>query len=167
HHPTVLWAQREDIIYLTIDLHDTQNANIDLQPNSIDFKNTTDKQDYAFHLNFYKPVSPEESKKSTTGRKTLMVLKKAEGEWWPRLTKEPTRFTFLRTDFDHWVDENESEDEASAVPTGMDFLQIMGGMGGMGSLGGLGDIGGADGSFEDAADEEEDSDNNDQEESTK
>ncbi|KAJ1641562.1 p23 chaperone protein wos2, partial [Coemansia asiatica] len=167
HHPTVLWAQCKDTIYLTIDLHNMQNMNIDLQPNSIDFKNTTDKQDHAFHSNFYKLVSPKESKKSTTGHKMLMVLKKAEGEWWPHLTKELTKLNFLKTDFNHWVNEDKSEDKASMVPTGMDFLQIMGGMGGMGSLGGLGNIGGADGSFEDAADEEEDSDNNDQEKSTK
>ncbi|KAJ1893409.1 p23 chaperone protein wos2, partial [Kickxella alabastrina] len=83
-HPAVLWAQREAIVYLTIDLHDAQDAKIELKETSIDFKNTTaDGSEYAFHLDFYKSIKPEESKKSLTGRKTFLVLEKAEGEWWP------------------------------------------------------------------------------------
>ncbi|KAJ2564025.1 p23 chaperone protein wos2 [Coemansia sp. RSA 1822] len=133
-HPTVLWAQREEIIYLTVELHDAQDAKIELKEGSIDFSNTTDDLLYTFHLDFYKPIKPEEAKKSLTGRKTLMVLEKAEGEWWPRLTKDTGKLNFLKTDFDHWKDSDDSEDEAADFP-GMDFSQ-MGGMPGMGGMGG-------------------------------
>ncbi|KAI8324186.1 HSP20-like chaperone, partial [Martensiomyces pterosporus] len=110
-HPDVLWAQREDVVYLTIDLHDAQDAQIDLTPSSIDFKNTTDGSQYAFHLDFFEGIDTEASKKSATGRRTMLVLQKAKKEWWPRLTKEKVRLNFLKTDFDHWKDEDDSEDE--------------------------------------------------------
>ncbi|KAJ2499930.1 p23 chaperone protein wos2 [Coemansia sp. RSA 1972] len=143
-HPTVLWAQREEIIYLTVELHDAQDAKIDLTEGSIDFSNTTDDLLYKFHLDFYKPIKPDQAKKSLTGRKTLMVLEKAEGEWWPRLTKDTGKLNFLKTDFDHWKDsDDEEEDEAKDFP-GMDFSQ-MGGMGGMGGMPGMGGMGGMPG----------------------
>ncbi|KAJ1958142.1 p23 chaperone protein wos2 [Dipsacomyces acuminosporus] len=93
-HPTVLWAQREDLVYLTVDLHDAQNAKIDLKADSIDFNGTSDGLDYAFHLDFYAPVKPSDSKRSLTGRKTFLVLHKAEAAWWPRLTKEKAKLNF-------------------------------------------------------------------------
>ncbi|KAJ1768977.1 p23 chaperone protein wos2, partial [Coemansia sp. RSA 1843] len=111
-HPPVLWAQREDIVFLTIDLHDAKDAQIDLKEQSISFKNTTDGNEYAFHLDFFKPIKPDEGKKSATGRRVLLVLDKAEGEWWPRLTKENSKPNFLKTDFDHWKDSDDSEDES-------------------------------------------------------
>ncbi|KAJ2544011.1 p23 chaperone protein wos2 [Coemansia sp. RSA 1933] len=140
-HPPVLWAQREDIVFLTIDLHDAKDAQIELKEQSISFKNTTDGNEYAFHLDFYKPIKPDEGKKSATGRKVVLILDKAEGEWWPRLTKESQKPNFLKTDFDHWKDSDDSEDETPNQPGGMDFSQMgMGGMGGM--MGGMGGMGG-------------------------
>ncbi|KAI9506045.1 HSP20-like chaperone [Coemansia spiralis] len=158
-HPPVLWAQREDVVYLTIDLHDAQNAQIELKEQSIGFENTTDGNEYAFHLDFYKPIKPNAGKKSATGRRVFLVLDKAEGEWWPRLTKENQKPNFLKTDFDLWKDADDSEDEEPAHP-GMDFSQMgmgdfggpdalsnlagAGGLGGLGNLGGMGDLGGMD-----------------------
>ncbi|KAJ2853985.1 p23 chaperone protein wos2 [Coemansia erecta] len=150
-HPPVLWAQREDIVFLTIDLHDAADAQIELKEQSISFKNTTDGNEYAFHLDFYKPIKPDGGKKSATGRKVVLVLDKAEGEWWPRLTKENHKPNFLKTDFDLWKDSDDSEDEASGQQPGMDFSQMgMGGMGGMmggmgGMMGGMGGMGGLEG----------------------
>ncbi|KAJ1735660.1 p23 chaperone protein wos2 [Coemansia biformis] len=141
-HPSVLWAQRENVIYLTIELHDAQDAKIDLKEESIDFSNTTDDHAYAFHLDFFKPVKTE-AKKSATGFKTLLLIDKKEDEWWPRLTKESHKLTFLKTDFDHWKDEDDSDNEDAGLP-GMDFSQLggMGGMGGMPDFSSLGGMGG-------------------------
>ncbi|KAJ2455701.1 p23 chaperone protein wos2 [Coemansia sp. RSA 2336] len=139
--PEVLWAQREGLLYLTVELHDAQDAKIDLTETSIDFSNTTDDMLYKFHLDFYKPINPKESKKTLTGRKTFMILEKQEGEWWPRLTKEAKKLAFVKTDFDHWKDSDDSGDEEPDF-SGMDFSQ-MGGMGGMGGMmGGMGGMGG-------------------------
>ncbi|KAJ2786239.1 S-adenosylmethionine transporter [Coemansia javaensis] len=139
--PTVYWAQREGLVYLTIDLHDAQDAKITLAKDTIDFSNTTDGMPYAFHLDFFGAVNPDDAKKSATGRKTLLVINKAKDEWWPRLTKESPKPPFVKTDFDHWKEDDDSEDEAPAFP-GMDFSSLggMSGMGGMGGMGGMPDL---------------------------
>ncbi|KAJ2764040.1 p23 chaperone protein wos2, partial [Coemansia nantahalensis] len=145
HRPTVLWAQRENVVYLTIELHDAQEAKIELKEDSIDFSNTTDGLPYAFHLDFYKPVKTE-AKKSATGFKTTLVIDKKDDAWWPRLTKESPKPAFLKTDFEHWKDEDDSDAEEAGFG-GMDFSQLggMGGMGGMpGMMGGMPGMGGMD-----------------------
>lgn len=38
HTPTVLWAQREDIIYLTVGVEDIEKPEIKLEPNCLLFK---------------------------------------------------------------------------------------------------------------------------------
>ncbi|KAJ6437564.1 mitochondrial carrier [Purpureocillium lavendulum] len=127
----ILWAQREGVVYLTINLHDVQNSAIDLQAGSIDFKNTTEGMEYAFNLSFYAPVKVDESKKSITGRYAFLVLAKAEEAWWPRLTNENVRLNFVKVDFERWADEDDSDDEPN-LPGGMDFSQF--GMPGGGGL---------------------------------
>ncbi|KAJ1841241.1 p23 chaperone protein wos2 [Coemansia sp. RSA 2703] len=180
-HPTVLWAQRKEIIYLTIELHDAENAELSLTATSIDYANTTDDNKYAFHLDFFKPIKHDSYKKSATGRKTLLILDKQDPEWWPRLTEKPGKLNFLKTDFDHWKDEDDSDDEKPAFD-GQDFMQMggmpgMGGMGGMPGMGGMGGMpdmsalasmmGGADGmkGFDAPGADGSDSDGDEQEES--
>lgn len=38
HIPTVLWAQREDILYLTIAVEDIEKPEIKLESNNLNFK---------------------------------------------------------------------------------------------------------------------------------
>jgi len=84
-------------------------------------------------------------------RFSLLLLKKKDpkGVFWPRLTKDKTRLHWLQTDFDHWKDEDESDDE-KAGPNG-NFQDMFSGMGGMGGMGGMPDMDMGEGS-----DEEED-----------
>ncbi|PIA16535.1 HSP20-like chaperone, partial [Coemansia reversa NRRL 1564] len=116
-HPEVLWADRTDRVYLTVALSDAQKAKIDVTKDSIDFSIDINKAHYAFHLDFFKPIKPEETKKSLTGRKIVLVLYKAEPERWNKLVKgkdakgKEIKPNFLKVDFDHYQDEDESEEE--------------------------------------------------------
>ncbi|KAJ1720153.1 p23 chaperone protein wos2, partial [Coemansia biformis] len=100
----------KNAIYLTIEPYDSQDANIALSEKSIDYSSTTDKQAYAFQLDFFKPVMPE-VRKSPSGFKVVLKIAKKEKEWWPRLTKERLLLNFLKTDFERWKDEDESDNE--------------------------------------------------------
>ncbi|KAJ2490750.1 hypothetical protein IWW37_002853 [Coemansia sp. RSA 2050] len=137
HHPRVLWAQRKDVVYLTIELEDAPEATFTEQ--SIDFECLKGDKKYAFHLDFYKPIIVKETVKSDSKRVSFYILKKADDTvWWERLYKEKEKVNFVHTDFSRFVDEDESEDEKPAL-SGMDFSQLgMGGMGGMPGLGGMG-----------------------------
>ncbi|KAJ2345296.1 p23 chaperone protein wos2 [Coemansia sp. RSA 2671] len=144
HHPRVLWAQRKDVVYLTIELEDAPEATF--TDESIDFACVKDDKKYAFHLDFYKPIVVKKTIKSDSKRVSFYILKKADDTvWWERLCKEKGKVNFVHTDFSRFVDEDESEDEKPAHP-GMDFSQLgMGGMPGMGGMGGMPGMGGMGG----------------------
>jgi len=102
---------------------------------------------YSFELEFYKEVVPEDSKRAVSSRHAYFVIKKKQIEgYWPRLTKDSKKLTFLKTDFNKWKEEDESDDDKDV---GGDFdmsnfggMPGMGGMGGMGGMPGMGGMGG-------------------------
>lgn len=59
--PSVLWAQRNDCIYLTIEVVDVTNESIKLEPGSIEFSGTSQQQEYKFALDFFEEINTEVS----------------------------------------------------------------------------------------------------------
>jgi CS domain len=60
-HPVVLWAQRKDKVFITIEIWEVQNEKIDVQADKISFSGShgQSKQGYSFSLEFYEPIDPE------------------------------------------------------------------------------------------------------------
>ncbi|KAK2570178.1 Co-chaperone protein p23-1 [Acropora cervicornis] len=111
-HPSTKWAQRRDRILLTIELSDCQKPDISLDTNSLKFsaKGGKEQKYYTLELKFHKEVNPEESKQNITAREICFNIKKMEdGPYWPRLPG------FLHTDFSRWKDEDDSEEEDTAI----------------------------------------------------
>lgn len=129
-HPAVLWAQRKDIIFLTISLEDANDPDIQLENNKMTFrsKGGHDQENYGFEFTFFNEIIPEESKKRLTKRQLAFVLKKKEeGPFWPRLLSSSDKVTFLKTDFDKWKDEEDSEEEEEDVNQNFeDMMKKMG-----------------------------------------
>ncbi|GLI67201.1 hypothetical protein VaNZ11_011124, partial [Volvox africanus] len=166
--PTVLWAQRSDKLYLTIDVQDVKDQSCDLEDEKLTFKGKagTEQNEYSLDLTFNAAVDSksEDSKISITPRNIFIIIKKKESGHWPRLTKESGRhLTHIKCDWDKWVDEDEEDEKPEADFSGMDFSSFggMGGMGGMGGLGGMdfSNFGGEDEGGAEAEEELEDSDN--------
>ncbi|KAJ3070881.1 hypothetical protein HDU98_006114 [Podochytrium sp. JEL0797] len=150
--PEVLWAQRTDEIFLTLNVSDIVDPQITLTKDQLKFE-AANKQGkkYAVTLDFHAEVDPEASRKNITGRSIVFVLYKAAKEqpYWPRLLKSSAgKPHFLKTDFSRWKDEDEEDEEEEAAPAGpggpggpggFDMSQFsgMGGMGGAGGMGGL------------------------------
>ena len=113
----------------------------------------TESKDYEFQLEFFEEVDPEQSRKSLTSRHLALVLRKKEkkAEYWPRLSKQKVKSTFVKTDFSKWVDEDEQdgepvqEDDADMMGGGMPGMGGMGGMPGLGGMGGMPGMGGMGG----------------------
>lgn len=152
-HPIVKWAQRsnaddaaKNIVYLTVEVSDPKNLEIDLTETSLKF--AADASDdsgikWRFSLEFYEAIDTKELKYNTkVGSHILFVLRKAKAqeEYWPRLTKDKLKHPSLKTDFDRWVDEDEQDEHADDE----DDMAGMGGMPGMGGMGGAGGPGGMD-----------------------
>ena len=152
-HPSVSWAQRSsssdearNIIFLTIEVLDPMNIKLDLHPTKLQFSSDSQDSDthYSLDLEFFDEIVPEKSVKNMeSGNHIFLLLRKKnmKDEYWPRLTKEKLKFTYIKTDFDKWVDEDEQdekheEDDMSNMmgggAGGADLSQLMQGMGGAG-----------------------------------
>ncbi|PVU91716.1 hypothetical protein BB559_004020 [Furculomyces boomerangus] len=121
------------MILLTINLPDCKVEKLDLTDQKLTFSGSSHQKDYGFELEFFGKLELPACQKAVGQRSIFLHLAKLDKDegWWPRLTKEKVRLNFVKTDFDRWKDEDESEDEAgpaSMMPSGMDFSQF--GMGG-------------------------------------
>ncbi|XP_055809849.1 co-chaperone protein p23-1-like [Solanum dulcamara] len=154
-HPSVKWAQRSDKVFITVELPDAKNVKQKLEPEGkFSFSATAgaDNVPYEVVLDLFDKIDVDESKSSITSRNICYLVKKAEDKWWSRLIKQEGKPpTFLKADWDKWVD----EDEQDSTPAGadmdlgdIDFSQL--------------NMGGGPGDFD--ADEPEEEDDSDTEE---
>ena len=142
--PLVKWAQRPNLIILTLCIEDCKNPKIDVKPDYLAFEGNggPEKKDHEVKIEFLKEIDPEKSKYAVRERVIEFALEKKEsGPYWERLLKDKTKQHWLRVDFNKWREEDESDDEAG----GGDLEQMMSQMGGMGGMGGMPGMGGMGG----------------------
>lgn len=116
--PPVIWAQRRELLFVTICLEDCKDPILEIKPETLYFKGVggTEKKMHEITIDFYKEINPEKTMKNIGGRTLELVLfKKAEGPYWPRLTKEKTKAHWLKSDFNKWKDEDDSDVEGDTV----------------------------------------------------
>ncbi|CAN6686339.1 unnamed protein product [Malus baccata var. baccata] len=143
-HPNVKWAQRSDMVYITIDLPDAQDVKLKLEPEGkFLFSATTgpEKTPYEVDLDLYDKIDIN-TKTSVGLRNICYLVKKAEDKWWSRLIKQQGRAPiFLKVDWDKWVDEDEEPEEVKGDeggPGGFGNNMDFGGLGNNMDFGGLG-----------------------------
>lgn len=175
--PTTYWAQRANLIYLTIALEDCKKPTIKLEKDKLYFSGKSeslqqdaDHADHEVTIEFNQPINTEESKYVTRDRGTEFIIVKESNGWWPRLLKSSAKQHWLKIDFTKWKDEDDSDDEAPnfggapGQPDFGDLMRQMGGMnnmeglegmGGMAGLGGMGGLGGMDGDKDEEDDDSE------------
>lgn len=167
-HPEILWAQRSDKVYLTVELLDAKNPQVKLESEGrFSFSATVGANDQKFEtdLELFAAIDVSKSAVNKGQRHTTLVLEKAESGWWSRLLKaEGKAPKFVKVDWNKWVDEDE-EDEAPAMDNNFD-MGAMGGMGGgMGGMdfsalsgmggGGMPDFSGMGGEEDDMEDDDD------------
>ncbi|EFO24724.2 hypothetical protein LOAG_03759 [Loa loa] len=112
--PFVYWAQNERLLYLTIDLKDSSNANYAIMGNIFEFRATGvgahGRCEYSFQLPLFAEIEMEKTGQEG-GSKLLYVLKKKNAMWWPTILKDGSRYSWLRIDFDRFEDPDGTETE--------------------------------------------------------
>merc|ERR1711935_645024 len=147
--PAVMWAQRTDKVYLTINIEDAKDTSIELLADRLVFsaKGGVNDQKYEVTLEFFGELDAENSKYLVQSRNIPMVLVKKEEKYWDRLLKEKTKRHFVKTDFDKWRDGDDSDFEEGNDMQLEDMMKQMG------------NFNGADaGGYPEGDEEEEDSD---------
>lgn len=156
-HPSVKWAQRSDVLFITIDLPDAKDVKLKLEPEGkFYFSATSGPENLLYEVDFdlYDEVNVNESKASVGSRNIIYLIKKVESKWWSRLLKKEGKPpVFLKVDWNKWIDEDDEEEDESNV--NLDDINFSGlQMGGSGD-----DYGQALDDDEDAGgDDDEDSD---------
>jgi len=154
--PAVAWAQRQKIVFVTINVSDVTNPEIKVEKDSLYFKGTggADHKVYEITMKLLKEIDPEQTKYQVRPRCVEFALEKLEdGPYWERLLADKTKQHWLKVDFQKWKDEDDSDNEGGAEGgQGGDLEEMMknmgglgGGMGGMGGMPGMGGMGGMPG----------------------
>jgi len=151
--PCVLWAQRHNCIFLTVEVADAKDPKISVEARTVTFEANSgsgaDAKQWKVVVDLFDAINPDNSAHVVGGRVTEFCLKKVDEKFWPRLTQSTEKHHWLKIDFNKWVDEDDSDDERKGGG-GMPGMGGMGGMGGgdydfeemMKSMGGLGGAGG-------------------------
>ena len=125
-HPRIKWCEREDKVYLTIELPDAREVEVTIDAETFEFSaKDASGRAYAETLRLYKPVKKDESTYATTERQVFCALVKEDADWWERLLaageKKPAN---LHVDFDKWADEDDDAGEGELEEeTGDDFVE--------------------------------------------
>jgi len=152
--PPAMWAQRKNLVSLTLNLEDCKAPVITVEPTKVYFKGTggPDKKLHEVTIELFNEIDTEESKYSVRDRSIEFFLKKKEeGPYWPSLMKDKKKVHWLKIDFNRWRDEDDSEPEDGGEPE-QDLDEMMRRMGGLNGPGGqldLNDLGGSDEEDED------------------
>lgn len=135
--PAVIWAQRNDKVFLTINIEDAKETKINLEANKLHFSalGGSEGQKYEVTVEFFKEIDTEKSRYTALPRNIPMVLMKKEEDSWPRLLKEKTKVHWLKTDFDKWRDEDDSDFEGGDDMQLEDMMKQMGNFNGTEGLG--------------------------------
>ncbi|KAI9138964.1 HSP20-like chaperone [Paraphysoderma sedebokerense] len=152
--PEVLWAQRTNQIFLTINLSDVTEHNVDIEKQSVTVfaHGGTEKKWYKVELKLFDEVDVENSLYTVTARQIFVNLTKLQKDqpYWPRLLESSTKPHYLRTDFSRWKDEDEQDEEGDEdimkqfQGSGMNMFQGKGGgLGGL-DMSALANLGGGD-----------------------
>ncbi|KAF4705208.1 Prostaglandin E synthase 3 (Cytosolic) [Perkinsus olseni] len=120
--PNLKWAQRDEHIWLTVDLSGVEDMKVDLQPATLKFSGVSHGDKYAFDITFYAEIVPQESKYSQK-RLVEFGLKKKEAEEWPRLTSEKIRASWIQIDWSRWDDGEDSEQPGGGNPFDMEGME--------------------------------------------
>lgn len=128
--PQVAWAERKDTAFITVDLQNTSDLNIDLEETGLKFHAVSDGNTYEFELTFPDKVDKEKSKFSST-RLIHILLHKQEAKRWRKLTTQPGKLHWLKCDWNKWIDTDEEDQPGKTEGYGdMDFSQFGNMMGG-------------------------------------
>uniref|UniRef100_A0A2P2HW88 Prostaglandin E synthase 3-like n=1 Tax=Hirondellea gigas TaxID=1518452 RepID=A0A2P2HW88_9CRUS len=128
--PPVTWAQRKNMVFMTICVEDCKDAVINIETDRIYFKGTGGAENklYENTLELYGELDPTASRKFVRDRNIeLFLIKKEIGPFWPHLLKQKLKQHWLKVDFSKWKDEDDEEEVDGSNPN--DFQQMMAQMG--------------------------------------
>ncbi len=142
-----MWAQRKNLVSLTINVEDCKEPVITLEPTKVYFKGTggPDKKTFEVTIDLFGEIDTavslvclcllchwltqfyllQESKYFVRERSIEFFLrKKEEGPYWPSIFKDKKKVHWLKIDFNRWRDEDDSEPEENGGEESQDLDEV-------------------------------------------
>ncbi|XP_065912935.1 very-long-chain (3R)-3-hydroxyacyl-CoA dehydratase 3-like isoform X3 [Dysidea avara] len=103
-HPTVIWGQRKEFIFLRVMLQSCEKPDFTVKENQMEFKvigvGLSGRQEYGFKLTFYDSVNAENMRVILSDKEIQLRILKKEAGMWPKLQLQQEKPHWLRLDFD-------------------------------------------------------------------
>lgn len=112
-NPEILWAQDKQNIYLTLEIPNVKNQNIDILENRIKFNGENVEGEWGIDMELWGKIMVDDSTWAVKQRLVEITLRKDTNIYWNKLSKD--RYLNLRIDWNKWdmVEEDEEEDNMS------------------------------------------------------
>ena len=121
--PTVKWAQRHDIVYVSMELPNITETKFDVDESNsrLTFSGKVDGEEYGLDMLLFGQVVKEKSVFSTVGREVILTVAKKglDAPWWPRLIAETGKNAKIAIDWSRWRDSDEEADDSKVIPDHM------------------------------------------------
>merc|ERR1711872_123417 len=121
-NPPILWAQTNNLLYVTIDLPDIKDKVLECKDHGFHFQGKSGANTYKTDLKFFDAIDSENIQTSAGQRQLTMTIKKKEPTSWPQLLADIKKAPWLRFDFNRFVDDDASEPEFEG---GNDFSGLL------------------------------------------
>ena len=110
-NPEILWAQNRDKIFITLNVSNIGEQNIEMTADLVHFKGKNEDKNYNVEINLLKTIEPDESSWSIKPNCVSFTLKKQPEVFWSKLSSK--KFNNIRVDWNKWdimEDSDESDD---------------------------------------------------------
>ncbi|KAG8346339.1 hypothetical protein TRVL_02844 [Trypanosoma vivax] len=135
--PDILWAQRPEVVLLTVPLQDAGNVVVEVREGRLlHFEAVSGGQRFRCDLELFREVESEESRHVTLPRQIEIQLRKKQApktstdtevdecRVWPRLIRDKVKNSHIQVDWSRWRDDDESEEDFNGMD-GMGYNDLM------------------------------------------
>ena len=113
------WAQRHDIVYVSMELPNITETKFDVDESNsrLTFSGKVDGDEYGLDMLLFGQVVKEKSVFNTVGREVILTVAKKglDAPWWPRLIAETGKNAKIAIDWSRWRDSDEEADDSKVM----------------------------------------------------
>ena len=106
-NPTILWAQDKKSIFLTFEIRNIKEQDIQLLEQNIKIKGRNENNEFDVDILLFSSIDIEQSTWSVKPKGIIVTLKKSVDMFWNKLS--PTKMNNLRIDWSKWINEDDSD----------------------------------------------------------
>ena len=106
-NPQILWAQDRKSIFLTFEIIDIKEQNINLSENKVSIEGKNKNNEFNISIDLYSEINVDESTWSIKPKGIICTLNKKVEKFWNKLS--PVKMNNLKIDWTKWINEDDSD----------------------------------------------------------